>query len=291
MLSEGVDGSAFFTLSPSMPTINALETIAMRRRRFTAGFAVSASAGFLLSLMVSLDAACASAGEVKVLTSVALTSVLSELAPQFKRATGDTPAIGYGLITDVRKRVLAGETADAIILSRSVMDELEREDKVVPGSVVNVASTAVAMAVRAGEVKPDINSVAAFKRTLLAAKSVVYADPAKGAASGVYFARVLERLGITEQMKPKTVLVPGAQAAEVVAEGEAEIGIGQTSEIVPVAGAELVGPFPGELASTTLFAAGIGIGTKTPETARTLIQFLTGPIAAPVFRAKGFEPG
>src|SRR5213078_2844576 len=104
--------------------------------------------------------------------------------------------------------------------------------------------------VRAGAPKPDITTVDGFKQTLLSARSIVYADPAKkGGASGVYFARVLDRLGIAEQMKAKTILVPGAQAAEVVAKGEAELGVAQGSEIVPVAGAQLVGPLPGEYAS------------------------------------------
>jgi Bacterial extracellular solute-binding protein len=106
-----------------------------------------------------------------------------------------------------------------------------------------------------------------------------------------YFARVLDRLGIAEQMKAKTILVPGAQAADVVAKGEAELGVAQASEIVAVAGAQLVGPLPGEYASMTVFTAGIGAGSKAPDAAKALIQFLTGPSAAPVIKSKGFEPG
>ena len=100
-----------------------------------------------------------------------------------------------------------------------------------------------------------------------------------------------DRLGIADQLKSKTILVPGAHAAEVVAKGEAEIGAAQTSEIVPVAGAEVLGPLPGEFASTTLWTAAIGATTKVPEAAKSLIQFLTGPVARPVFTAKGFQPG
>jgi molybdate transport system substrate-binding protein len=234
----------------------------------------------------------AAAAEVKVLTSVALTSALDELRPQFERATGHKLTIGYSLIADIRKRILEGESADVIILSRPVMDELQKQDKFAGGgTITNVAGTAVSVAARAGAPKPDLSSVDTFKRSLLAAKSIVYADPAKGGASGVYFARVLDRLGIAEQMKPKTILVPGAQAAEVVAKGEAELGVAQASEIVPVAGAHLVGPLPGEYASMTVFSAGIGAGSKAEEAARSLIQFLTGPAAAPVFKSKGFEPG
>jgi len=124
----------------------------------------------------------------------------------------------------------------------------------------------------------------------LSAKSIVYADPAKGGASGVYFARVLDRLGLVEQLRAKTILVPGAQAAEVVAKGEAELGIAQASEIVPVTGARLVGPLPGEFASTTIYAAGTASGAKSPDGAKALIQFLTGQAAAPILKAKGFVP-
>jgi molybdate transport system substrate-binding protein len=258
---------------------------------FTTRVALAATGGLLFSLIAAGEATVADAAEVSVLTSVALTPALDELAPQFERATGNKLKIGYSLIADIRKRMLAGESADVVILSRPVMDELQKQDKFAPGPVVNVAGTAVALVVRAGAAKPDIGSVEALKGSLLAAKSIVYADPAKGGASGVYFAHVLDRLGIAEEMKPKTVLVPGPQAAQVVAKGEAEMGVAAASEIVPVAGAQLVGPLPGELASATAFAAGLGAGTKVPKEAKAFIRFLTGPSALPVLKAKGFEPG
>jgi molybdate transport system substrate-binding protein len=125
----------------------------------------------------------------------------------------------------------------------------------------------------------------------LNAKSIVYADPAKGGAASVYFAHVIDRLGIADQLKSKTILVPGAQAADTVAKGGAEIGVAQTSEIVPVAGAQVLGPLPGEFASTTVFTAGMGASSKNSDAAKSLIQFLTGPVAKPVLGANGFEPG
>jgi len=258
---------------------------------FAKRLTMAVAGGLVFSSIAATEGVVADAAEVKVLTSVALTSALDELAPEFERATGNKLNIGYSLIADIRKRIIAGETADVIILSRPVMDELQKQDKFAPGSVVNVAGTAVSVATRAGTPKPDISTVDALKRSLLAAKSIVYADPAKGGASGVYFAGVVDRLGIAEQLKSKTILVPGAQAADVVARGEAEIGVGQASEIVPVTGAQLVGPLPGEFASMTVFTAGIGVSTNAPEAAKSLIQFLTGPIAAPVFKSKGFQPG
>jgi molybdate transport system substrate-binding protein len=261
----------------------------MAGRSFTLGYAIAG--GLLFSSLAAIETAVAAPAEVTVLTSVALTSALDELAPQYERATGNKLKIGYSLIADIKKRMIAGETADVVILSRPAMDELQKLDKFAPGSIANVAGTPVAVAARAGAPKPDISSADALKRSLLAAKSIVYSDPAKGGASGVYFAHVVDQLGIADQLKSKTILVPGAQAADVVARGEAEIGVGQASEIVPVSGAQLVGPLPGEFASTTEFTAGIGAGTKAPEAAKSLILFLTGPTAAPVLKSKGFQPG
>lgn len=258
-------------------------------RLFTPRLAAAMVAG-LLSI-AAIEGAAAEPVEVTVLTSVALTSALDELAPQFERATGNKLKIGYSLIADIKKRIIAGETADVVILSRPAMDDLSKQDKFASGSITDLVGTPVAIAVRAGAPKPDISSPDALKQSLLAAKSIVYADPAKGGASGVYFARVIDKLGIAEQLKSKTILVPGAQSADVVAKGEAEIGVAQASEIVPVSGAQLVGPLPGELGSMTEFTAAIGAGSKAADAARSLILFLTGPTAAPVFKSKGFQPG
>jgi molybdate transport system substrate-binding protein len=236
-----------------------------------------------------MGAAWANAAEIKVLSSVALTSALDELAPVFERISGNKLIIDYGVAAQLKERFLAGAAADVLILTRQLMDDLQRQGKVTTGSLTNLGGTAVAVAVRAGAPKPDISSVEAFKRALVSVKSVVYADPAKGGASGVYFSRIIDSLGLTEQLKAKTILVPGGQAAEVVARGEAELGIAQTSEIVPVSGAELLGPFPGEIASVTVFTAGINAGSKMPEANKALIQFLTGPVAAPILKSKGFE--
>jgi len=249
--------------------------------------AVAAPAAAAALMIVTLGA---NAAEIKVLSSVALASALDELAPVFERATGNKLVVDYGIAAQLRDRFLTGEAADVLILTRPLMDDLQKQGKVTTGSLMNVGGTAVAVVVRAGAPKPDISSVEAFKRSLLSVKSVVYADPAKGGASGVYFARVIDRLGLAEQLKPKTILVPGAQAAEIVARGDAEMGIGQASEIVPVSGAQLLGPLPGEIGSLTVFTVGISPGTNTPEADKALIQFLTGPVAAPILKAKGFEP-
>ena len=221
----------------------------MTKLLFAKRFAVAVAGGLLLSWIV---AAVADAAEVKVLTSVALTSALNELAPKFEQATGNKLEIGYSLIADIRKRMLAGETADVIILSRPVMEELQKQDKFAPGSVANIAGTPVALAVRAGAPKPDISTVDALKQTLLAAKSIVYADPAKGGASGVYFAKVVDRLEIADQLsrRPSWCRAP---RPPTLSPRRSRIGVGQTSEIVPVVGAHVLGPLPGGLPARHLY--------------------------------------
>ena len=173
------------------------------------------TAAALTGLM--LLATVADAAEVKVFTSVALTNALDELAPIFEQKTGNKLTISYDLAAVQKKRILDGERADVIILTRSMMDDLAKQNKLAPFNIVNVASTPVALAARVGAPKPDISTADAFKQTLLSAKSISYADPAKGGLSGVVAGRAIERLGIAEQMKSKTTLVPGAQSPGLVA--------------------------------------------------------------------------
>jgi molybdate transport system substrate-binding protein len=231
------------------------------------------------------------AAEVKVLTSVALTVALNELSPIFEQKTGHKLVVDFNLAAAQKKRIVDGERADVIILTRSMMEDLAKENKLAPGNLVNVAGTPVALAARAGVPKPDISTVEAFKQTLLSARSISYADPAKGGLSGIVASKAIERLGIVEQMKAKTTLVPGAQSPELVAKGEVELGIAQASEIVPIAGTQLVGPLPGELGSMTLFTGGVGAETQSAAAAKAFIDFLSGPEAAPYFKSKGFQTG
>ena len=247
------------------------------------------TAAALTGLMLSVTVA--HAAEVKVLTSVALTNVLDELAPTFEKRSGNKLTISYDLAAVQKKRILDGERADVIILPRAMMGDLAKQNKLAPGNIVNVARTPVALAARAGAPKPDISTADAFKQTLLSAKSISYADPAKGGLSGVVASRAIERLGIAEQMKAKTTLVPGAQSPDLVAKGEVELGIAQASEIVPIAGTQLVGPLPGELGSMTLFTGAVGAETQSAAAAKAFIDFLSGPEAAPHFKSKGFQTG
>jgi molybdate transport system substrate-binding protein len=250
--------------------------------------AIAALFGYCL-LAAAVTSATTRAAEIKVLSTVALTPALDELAAAYERS-GNRLTIVYNTIAELKKRIEGGETGDVIILSRPILDAFETQGKLVKGSVVDVGASYVAVGVRAGAPLPDISTPEKLKAVLLAARSISYADPAKGGASGVYFAKVLDRLGIADQMKPKTRLVPNAQAGELVVSGEAEIGVAQASEIAAVPGTQVVGPLPGDLNSRIVFAAGIGATSQDLPAAKALIELLVSPAGAAVLKSKGMDP-
>jgi len=256
---------------------------------FGAQAAVAALFGCSLVSALMISTTGARAAELKVLSTVALTPALDELKPKFESA-GNRLTIVYNTIAELKKRIDGGETADVIILSRPILDDLATQGKVTQGSVVSIGASDVAVGVRAGATPPDISTAEKLKAALLATKSISYADPSKGGASGIYFAKVLDRLGITEQMKAKTTLVPNAQAGELVAKGEVEMGVAQASEIAAVPGTQVVGPLPGDLNSRIVFAVGIGSTSKSPEAAKALIDLLASPAGAAVMKSKGMDP-
>jgi molybdate transport system substrate-binding protein len=252
--------------------------------------AVVASLGCLILLG---QGAIAHASEIKVLSAVAMRAALDDLALEFERQTGHKVTITYATAGAVRDRIQGGEMVDLTILPRPAMDPVVKQGKIASGTVAVFARSAVSVAVRAGTPKPDISTVAAFKRAMHAAQSVAYADPARGGGSGIHFASVLERLGIVEEMKPKTKLVPGDESVQLVAKGEAEIAVVNTPVILREPGVELVGPLPAELQNTVdfVFFVGVGVTAKEPEAAKALIKFLLAPDAARVINAKGLESG
>jgi len=188
------------------------------------------------------------------------------------------------------KRMADNQPVDVIIVTEAMIDDLQKQGKVAAGSGAVIADTKVSVAAKAGAPKPDIGSADALKQALLAAKSVTYSDPAKGGLSGTVAKRTIDRLGIAEQLKDKTVVAPGGQTGTVIAKGDAELGIALASELVPVAGTQLIGPLPGDLASSTILAGGIGAKSAAAESAKGLIDFLTGPDAARSLKANGFDP-
>jgi molybdate transport system substrate-binding protein len=172
--------------------------------------------------------------------------------------------------------------------SRSGIDDLIKQGKLIDSTRANLAKSGIGVAVRKGAPRPNISSVEAFKAALLNAKSIAYVEQG---GSGVYLKALLPRLGIADGLKNKTKLLPPENpVANAVANGEAEIGMTQISEILPYAGAELVGPLPAEIQLITSFATAVGTEAKQAEHAMALIKFLTAPAAAAVFKAKGLDP-
>ena len=223
---------------------------------------------------------------IEVMATAAIQEAYFELVPEFERATGHKVVTLWVPTVDVMSRIKDGETVDLVIMAADSVDELIRLGKIVPGSRVDIATSGIGVAVRAGATKPDISSAEALARTLLAAKSIVYSF----GPSGVYLAELFQRLGIADQLKPKLRQVKGEPTGAVVARGEAEIGFQQVCELLPVAGIALLGPLPASIQKITVIAAGLHVGAKEADAARALVRFLTAPAAAPVIRKKGMAP-
>jgi len=244
--------------------------------------------GFMCLLMVGI---AAEATELKVLSDNGMRGVMEDLGPKFERATGHKLAITFASTGAALKRVHGGETVDVVIIVRPGIDSLVKDGKVTAGTETDVASDGIGVVARKGAPKPDISSLEALKHTLLAAKSISYSDPAGGSASGVHFAKVLDRLGIANEMQSKTVFPKRpAEVGDVVANGEAEIGVQMFRMLLPVAGIEIVGPLPGDLQDTNVISVAIMGGTQHAEAAKALVDFLRTPEAAAVIKAKGMEP-
>jgi molybdate transport system substrate-binding protein len=217
--------------------------------------------------------------------------VLTALAAQYEKESGDKLDIVYQTVGQHLDLIRSGkEEFDVAVLTPDAIDALAKEGKVVPGTAAALAKVGVGVVVKAGVPKPDISTVDAFKRALLAAKSVAYIDPKSGGSSGIYVAKLLEKLGIADQVNAKAVLVHGGAVADHIADGEAEIGVHQISEILPVEGVMLVGPLPAEIQNYTVYAAGVGAATKDKANAEALVKFLSGSHALPIIKAKGMEP-
>jgi molybdate transport system substrate-binding protein len=245
----------------------------------------------LAALAAVAASSAARAADLKVFSTIGVQPALEELAPKFEKATGHKLDITWATAAILVKRVQAGETADLLVLTRQGLDALTKDNKASAGADAVIASSGMAMVVKKGAPKPDISTPEAFKQALLKASAVAYSNPAAGGASGVYLAKLLERMGIADQVKAKTRHPPpSGNAAVLVVNGEAEIAIQQEPEVMSGAGVDLVGPLPSELNNITTYAAGIGAGSQKAEAANALIRFLHTPDAAAVFKAKGLTP-
>ena len=197
--------------------------------------------GFMILLAVGFPA---EAAEIKVLSGNGARAAVRELGAQFERASGHKLAIHFEVNAALRRKILAGESFDVAVLNPPVLDDLIKRGRIAADTRAVIGRIGIGVAVRAGAPKPDVSSAAAFKRALLNAKSVAY--PREG-ASGIYFAGLIERMGIGAEMKPKLRPMPAEDTVEVIARGEAELVVVVASRIVGVSGVEFAGPIPAEL--------------------------------------------
>ncbi len=203
----------------------------------------------------------AAAAEIKVLTAGAFKEILLATVPDFEKATGHKVTLDNATVGVLTKRIEDGEAFDLAVMGPAAIDQLTAKGKFAAGSQVALARVGVGVVVKDGMPKPDVGTVDAFKRALLAAASVAYIDPKAGGSSGIY-----------------------------IAKGEAELGLHQISEILPVTGAVLVGPLPAEIQNYTVYAAAVGASARDAAAAKALVARLAGPETAAVLKAKGMEP-
>ena len=249
------------------------------------------TAAILAAALVFTMPQLAQSAEIRIVSGGAFKQVLGALAAQYQKDSGNTLVIAYQTVGQHVALIRDGkEEFEVAILTPEAIEDLAKEGKVVPGTRTDLAKTGVGVVIKAGAPPPDISTVEAFTRTLLAAKSVAFIDPKAGGSSGIYVEGLLARLGIADQVNAKAVLVHGGGVADHVADGEAELGIHQISEILPVQGTTLVGPLPAEIQNFTTYSAGIGAAAKDGAAARALVKFLSGPQALPIITAKGMEP-
>src|SRR5215210_5612120 len=251
---------------------------------------VSATIALGLSLFGITAGAIAGAAEIRLLSASALHPAIDALIPHFEKSSGHKITVAYGTAGAVADRVQKGEAADIVISSVPMIDRLQGQGKIVARDRVIFAKVGVGAFVRKGAAKPDISSADAFKRSMLAARSITYPDPAGGGASGIYIASLLERLGIADQMNPKTKLSPSAKVLYAsVASGDVEIGFNQISEVLAQPTVEFAGALPSEIQNYTQFSLGVVTGSSQAEGARALVIFLSSPAAQTVLKSKGFE--
>jgi molybdate transport system substrate-binding protein len=241
-------------------------------------------------IVASLAVAPAAAGEIVVFCPGAVQSVVRPMAKTFEEKTRNTVKFEFATAGAVAKKVADGATGDVVLTTDKALASLAKDGKVDGGSIKNLGSMGVGVAVRAGAPKPDIHDVDAFKKSMLTAKSVMFANPAKGGQSGIHVAKVFAELGLDKALGQKIQLRDrGPDGLKEVAAGEIEIGLGQISEILANKDVVLVGPLPPAIQGAVTFSGAIHSQAKDKAAAKALIDLLTSPEAKEKFRAVGFS--
>ena len=239
----------------------------------------------LLALLVGFTGQ-ADAADIKVLSTNALTDVIGEVLPQFERR-GHKVAIEFKPTNILMERIRGGEQADVLILGRQALLDLEKQGKIAAGTRADLAQSSVALAIRAGLPRPDISTPEAFKKALLASKGIA---SSRVGLSGLHLMSVLDKLGIANEVKPKIRIVDGGgRTAELIVKGEADMAVQLVSELLPVKGVQVVGPFPKGLDNTIVLTGGVSAGTKQAAAGKAFLAFLMEPAMLPVLKANGME--
>ncbi len=240
-----------------------------------------------IALMAS-SAAKAEEPEVRVLAAGAVAQAFKELLLDFARESSIKVEVTFGPVGALQTRLKNGDKPDMVVLSDGAITELESNGTLVPGSRAELGRGTVGVAVRAGAPSPDIATPEAVKQTMLAARAIAYPDPAGGGTAGVYFAGLMERFGIAEEVKKKALLQNrGFEIAAAVADGSADIGVTFISELLPNKEVKVVGAFPAAIGLVVPYVAGVLSASKQARAARTLIAYLTQPASREKFKATG----
>lgn len=240
------------------------------------------------ALALALHAGTAFCADLKVFSTTAFSELWQELKPKFE-ARGHKLELVLQPSGAIGKRIAGGEAGDAIVSTTAGVEGLDKGGKIAAGTTRVLASSGMGVAVLKGAPKPDISTPEAFKAALLAAKSVAYSDPAGGGASGAVFAKVLKDLGIADAVNAKAKLGRGIPNAEFVVKGESDIAIQQIPELMVTPGVDIVGPLPPSLQSVTGFATAVLAGSKNPEAAKALVEFLASPETLALLKSRGFD--
>ena len=244
---------------------------------------VTRSMALAIGLLLSIAWGAAEADEIRLLSTVGMQPAIPELLAQFERTSGHTVRVTWGLAAVLKQQFVDGTPADVVLLTSPLVEDLGKQGKVAAGSKVDVARSGVGVAVKAGAPRPDISTPQALKATVLAAKSVGFS---REGASGVAFGRALERLGIAEQVRAK-YRDTQTKAGEMLVAGDIDLAAAQIPELLAVPGVDVAGPLPEELQTVTVFPLGLATEAKATDAAKALIQFLSSPAAAPVYKVKG----
>ena len=245
--------------------------------------------GIVLALFLCGPAAAA---EVRAFIAEAFRGAMDVIAVDYEKASGNKLTVVYATAGVFRDRIRAGEPVDVVLLPRSVFDPLMSERKLVAGSEAPIAQSLIVLAMRAGSSKPDISTAEGVRATLLATRAIGHSDPAQGGAIGQHAVKVIEQLGITQQVRPKTKMTRGGEFHELLATGEVDLVFAQPMTVMRDARLEIVGPLPQNLqdAHTFLYVAALASQATDPAAGRGLVQYLASPAAARVIKSKGMEP-